>query len=112
MAQPANRKNGATEKTRLPVWLTAAKSGTLLRLHVHPGAKSTEIAGLHGDRLKVRLAAPPVKGKANRELCTYISSRLNIPRSAVTLARGATGRQKELLVDALTPAAVKSRLGG
>ncbi|MCB9730301.1 MAG: YggU family protein [Deltaproteobacteria bacterium] len=73
----------------------------LLEVHVQPGARSTEAAGMHGDRLKVRLAAPPVDGKANRALTEWVAQWLGLPRAAVTLVRGQTSRQKTLRLDGL-----------
>ena len=78
----------------------------LLTLHIQPGAKKTDIAGLHGDALKIRLAAPPVDGKANDALVRFVAERLGLPRSAVTLKSGQTSRHKVLEVVGATPAAV------
>jgi uncharacterized protein (TIGR00251 family) len=66
----------------------------VLTLHVQPGAKRTEIAGTHGDALKVRLAAPPVDGKANAELLRYLAGAFGVPLRHATLVRGETSRQK------------------
>lgn len=52
----------------------------VLTLHVQPGAKKTEIAGLHGDALKIRLAAPPVEGKANDCLIVFLAQKLGIAK--------------------------------
>ncbi|MFT7623811.1 MAG: hypothetical protein ACI9WU_002996 [Myxococcota bacterium] len=68
----------------------------LLAVHVQPGAKKTESAGLHGDRLKVRLAAPPVDGKANKVLIAWVADAFGIKKAAVTLLRGHASRQKTL----------------
>ena len=46
-------------------WLFSDATGVVLSLHIQPGARNTEVAGVHGDALKIRLAAPPVDGKAN-----------------------------------------------
>ncbi len=70
-------------------------------MHVQPGARKTEAVGMHGARLKVRLAAPPVDGKANRALTDWAAEWLGVPRSAVTLVRGATSRQKTLRIEGL-----------
>ena len=74
----------------------------MLALHVQPGAKRTEVAGVHGDgtqaRLKIRLAAPPVDGKANAELVRFLAEAFGVPRSRVTLVRGATSRQKTVRI--------------
>lgn len=66
----------------------------LLTLHIQPGAKKTEVCGLHGDALKIRLAAPPVDGKANAALLTFVADRLDLPKSAVSLKSGQTSRRK------------------
>jgi len=57
--------------------------GYLLLVHVVPGASRTEIAGLHGGRLKVRVAARPEKGAANRELLKFLARRLGLPSQAL-----------------------------
>lgn len=79
-------------------WLHARAGQITLTLHVQPGAKKTEVVGLHGDALKIRLAAPPVEGKANAALIGFIAERLDVPRSAVRLQRGQTSRHKVLEV--------------
>ncbi len=66
----------------------------MLTLHVQPGAKHTEVAGRHGDALKVRLAAPPVEGKANAELLRYLAYAFGVPLRNVTLLRGGASRHK------------------
>jgi len=63
-------------------------------LHVQPGASHTEVSGTHGDALKVRLAAPPVDGKANAELLRFLAEAFGVPRRNVTLVRGETSRAK------------------
>ena len=63
-------------------------------LHVQPNAKRSGIAGLHGDALKVRIAAPAVDNKANAELIDFLSKSLGIPKSAIVIGHGAAGRRK------------------
>ena len=77
-----------------------------LTLHIQPGAKKSEFAGLHGDALKVRLAAPPVDGKANEALLRFMAEELGIPKSAVNLKSGQTSRRKVLEVAGTTAEAV------
>ncbi len=78
-------------------WYRVAGDGRItLTLHIQPGAKKTEFAGLHGDALKIRLAAPPVDGKANEALVKFVAETLNLPKSAVTLKSGQTSRRKVL----------------
>ena len=78
-----------------------------LFLHCQPGAKKTEVQGIHGDRLKIRLAAPPVEGKANEALITWLSKTLSIPKNQVDLLSGDTGRQKRIQVIGVTVDEVK-----
>ena len=80
-------------------WLRVAADGRItLTLHIQPGAKKTEFAGLHGDALKIRLAAPPVDGKANEALIKFVAETLKLPKSAVTLKSDQTSRRKVLEV--------------
>ena len=88
-------------------WFKQAADGRLtLTLHIQPGAKKTEFAGLHGDALKIRLAAPPVDGKANEALIRFIADQLGLAKSAVNLKSGQTSRRKVLEVTGATAAAV------
>lgn len=76
-------------------WLRDDGAGRLtLRLHVQPGARRTETAGLHGDALKLRLAAPPVDGRANECLIAFLAQQAGVARAAVELASGAGSRRK------------------
>ncbi len=78
-------------------WLRVAADGHItLTLHIQPGAKKTEFAGLHGDALKIRLAAPPVDGKANEALIKFVAETLKLPKAAVNLKSGQTSRRKVL----------------
>ena len=70
----------------------------VLVLHVQPGAKRSEIAGLHGEALKIRLAAPPVEGRANEALLRFIADNFNVPLRQVTLKQGAQSRHKTVLI--------------
>ena len=65
-----------------------------LTLHIQPGAKRTEAAGLHGDALKIRLAATPVEGKANAELLQFLAGTFGVPLRQVTLKQGVKSRRK------------------
>src|SRR3546814_17758098 len=68
--------------------------GIIIHLHIQPGASKTEVAGLHGDALKVRVKAPPVDGKANKTLLSFLESYFNVSFSRVHLLKGATGRKR------------------
>lgn len=93
-------------------WFRQAGDGRItLTLHIQPGAKKTEFAGLHGDALKIRLAAPPVDGKANEALVRFLADVLDLPKSAVILKSGQTSRRKVLEVTGSDPGRI-SALGG
>ncbi|MGE0438902.1 MAG: DUF167 domain-containing protein [Gemmatimonadales bacterium] len=86
-------------------------SGCLLTLHVQPRASRTEVAGLHGDALKLRIAAPPVDGAANDEVVRFLAERLGVPRRDVRIAAGETGRRKAVEISGVDPAAAATALG-
>jgi uncharacterized protein (TIGR00251 family) len=90
-----------TENTT--AWLRRHGSAATLTLHVQPGARRTEVVGPHGDALKIRLAAPPVDGKANAALIEFVADRLGVPKSALRLVSGQTARRKILEFDAAPP---------
>lgn len=78
------------------------KQTATIVVHVVPRAKVTEVAGRHGDAIRVRLAAPPVDGAANAELVRFLAERLDVPRSAVSIVRGVAARRKTVSVEGVT----------
>lgn len=82
-------------------FLHPQKNGdTLVDVHVTPNAAQTRIQGLHDDVLHLRLHAPPVDGKANLALQTWLANALGVPKSAIDLVRGAGARRKQLRISA------------
>jgi len=67
-------------------------------VHVQPGARRSGVAGLHGDRLKIRIAAPALDGRANDALVAFIAEQLGIPRARVAVVRGERSRDKLVAV--------------
>jgi uncharacterized protein (TIGR00251 family) len=65
-----------------------------LSVHVQPNARHTEVAGLHDGRLKVRVAAPAVEGKANDLLVGFLADKFDLPGGRVMIRRGSHGRTK------------------
>jgi uncharacterized protein (TIGR00251 family) len=90
--------------------LTPAGDGIRLRIVVQPRAVRTEIVGEHGGALKVRVAAPPVDGAANEALVKFLAEELGVPRSAVSVAAGASSRAKVVLVAGINPAQARAQL--
>jgi uncharacterized protein len=93
-------------------WLDRAADGSvILTLHIQPGAKKTEISGLHGEALKIRLAAPPVDGKANAALIAFLAKACGVSKSAVALVSGDTCRAKRVRVTGADVATVEALVG-
>ena len=72
---------------------------TVLELHVQPGAKRSEFAGRHGERLKIRLAAPAVENRANEALVEFLADYYGVPKRNVTIASGLRSRAKRVVIE-------------
>lgn len=79
-------------------FLSPCKEGVRIALHVQPKASKNEIAGLHGNALKLRIKAPPVDGAANEACLKFLAKLLKRPASSLVLAAGQSSRQKQVLV--------------
>jgi uncharacterized protein (TIGR00251 family) len=88
--------------------MTAAS--TRLRLRVSPGAGRAAIVGRHGDGWKVRVTAPPEHGRANEAVLRLLATKLAVPREAVSLVSGHSGRDKIVELTGLGPALIERRL--
>jgi len=88
--------SAARDVPALPAWLSRTHTGWVIQLHVQPGARHPGVQGVHGDALKVRLAAPPVEGKANAALLAFLAERLDVPRRDLLLVAGLTSRSKRV----------------
>lgn len=80
------------------VWYRRIEDGWLLQVHAQPGAKTSSIAGMHGEALKIRIAAPPVEGKANAALIAFVAAQLGVARRLVTVEKGESSREKLLRI--------------
>ncbi|HZR03319.1 MAG TPA: DUF167 domain-containing protein [Burkholderiales bacterium] len=80
----------------LPRWCRFDHARTVLWIEVHlqPNARKTEIVGLHGDALKIRVSAPAVEQRANEMLVAFLAERLHVPLSHVHIVRGQKSRAK------------------
>jgi uncharacterized protein (TIGR00251 family) len=79
-------------------WARRTADGWSLALHVQPGAKRSAAAGLHGERLKLRIAAPAVDGRANDALIAFVAAALGVPKARVAVAKGERSREKLVVV--------------
>jgi len=89
-----------------------AGDDALLSVRVQPRAKRSEVAGERAGAVVIRIAAPPVDGKANAALCRFVADAAGVPRRAVTVVRGDSGRDKVLRVEGRTEAEVRRALLG
>ena len=87
----------------LPTAFKRDGDATVIALHLQPGAKRSKVCGMYGDAVKLSIQAPPVDGKANAALCAFLADRLKIPIAAVTLVSGASGRDKRVRINGVTP---------
>lgn len=84
-----------------------AEPHCILPIKAVPNAPRNEITGWLGDALKIKLHAPPVEGKANAELCTFLAQQLGLPKRAVSIATGNTSRLKRVSIEGLSLADVR-----
>ena len=87
-------------------------SGVRFHVRVQPRASKTELAGVHGDAVRIRIAAPPVDGEANDELVRFLAKKLDVAKGAVKIVSGDTGRDKLVEVSGVRVADVHTALGG
>ena len=76
------------------MWYRHSAEAITLTLHIQPGAKRSEVAGLHGGALKIRLAAPPIEGRANEALLKFIAESFDVALRQVELKQGGQSRHK------------------
>ncbi|MDQ7030600.1 MAG: DUF167 domain-containing protein [Ardenticatenia bacterium] len=84
--------------------------GVLIRVHVQPRARRSEVVGIVGDAIKIRVAAPPHRGRANEALVNFLAHLLGVSRHDVAVVRGQTSRRKRIIVRGITLEDVKARL--
>ena len=73
----------------------------ILEIHVQPGAKRSEFAGQHGERIKIRLAAPAVENKANEALIAFLATHYGVPKRNVRIAAGLKSREKRVVIEGI-----------
>ena len=78
------------------------KDGAILTVHIQPKASTTECVGIHGNAIKIRVAAPPVDGAANEKLIRFLARALSLPLAAVHIESGISGRRKRVRLSGVT----------
>ena len=82
----------------MPAWHRHADGALVISVHAQPGAKRTEVAGFHGDALKIRVAAAALEDRANEALVAFIAGKLGVAKREVTLVSGARSREKRFAI--------------
>lgn len=93
-----------------PPYLQEHGGGLVLSIKVQPRARKTELAGLLGNELKVKVTAPPVDSAANEAVLEFIANQLGLPRRCVSLQRGQTSQHKQIRIDGISLADATLRL--
>jgi uncharacterized protein (TIGR00251 family) len=78
--------------------LDVRRNALCIEVHLQPNARATEVAGLHGTALKIRVAAPPLDQRANEALVRFLAERLGVAPSRVHVTRGLNSRSKTVEV--------------
>ena len=81
-----------------------------LAVRVQPRANRSEVVGLHGDSIKIRLKAPPIDGAANEELIRFVAESLGVSRSHIELKSGLRGRSKTIAIEGISEEDARSAL--
>ena len=92
------------------LWIQAIDGGVVFKAKIVPGSSKTSLCGLLDDMLKVKIAAPPEKGKANQELAGFLAKQLGVKKNAVSVISGATNPVKEIEVLGVSIEAVVEKL--
>lgn len=82
-------------------WCGPAANGIRVFVQITPNAKKSEVIGVLDDVLKIKLQAQPIEGKANEALIRFLAGLLDVPKSAVAITHGHTGRRKTIEVSAV-----------
>ena len=94
--------------------LRATSEGVTLAVRAHPGAKRTAIAGIYGEgstaQLKIAVGAPPLDGRANQALITFLAETFSVAKNAVELSSGDLSRSKVFLIRGITLAQANALL--
>ena len=90
--------------------IVQGQNGVVLTVHVQPKASRTEYVGIHGDALKIRIAAPPFDGAANDELVRFLADCCAVPSASISILAGAKSRAKRVLIKGVTSKTVLARL--
>jgi uncharacterized protein (TIGR00251 family) len=75
----------------------------IIKLYVKPNSVNTCVDGLYGNRVRVRISSPPERGKANKELIKFISTKLNISKKSIKIVSGKKSKFKDIAIEDTSP---------
>ncbi len=90
--------------------ITESENCITFKVKVVPGSSQTAICGLYDDMIKIKVSAPPEKGKANKCLIEFLSKKLGVKKNAVSVITGATGPVKQIHITGLSPEILLKKL--
>jgi len=93
-----NDFNGKSKAVRKMLNIQKIDDGVIFKIKVQPGAAKNEIVGVQGDVLRIKINAPPVKGKANRALIDFLAEKLGVKKSEIEILSGHTSKIKKIKV--------------
>jgi uncharacterized protein (TIGR00251 family) len=105
---PKGTSGGAPSRGHEPI--REGNGGVLLSVHVVPRARRDTVDGMYGDAIRIRLAAPPVEGRANAALLRFLCRKLGVSRAAADLRTGRASRHKLVWIEGVTRAAAERAL--
>jgi uncharacterized protein len=94
----------------MPFLSTQGDGCLCLTIHVQPRASRTGLCGIHGDSLKLAITAPPVEGKANKEVIAFLAAFLKVPKKDIAIISGAQSRTKRCRITSTTEREVRARV--
>lgn len=92
-------------------WIKEKNGCLFVRIHLQPRASKNEIAGIHGDSIKLRLTSPPVDGAANSHTIEFFAKKLGVQKSKITIVSGEKSRHKTLKVAGISLEEAVTALG-
>ncbi len=83
---------------------------TTIIVQAHPGAKKNQVLRFEDGAWNIKIAAPPVEGKANKKLIEFLSEVLDVPKGHITIEKGSTSKRKMIMVEGITQQEVDRKL--
>ena len=90
--------------------IVARDGGCTLAVRVQPGARTARVVGVHGDALKIAVSAPPVEGRANEDVCSFVAQIAGVRPRQVSVVSGASNRSKVLLIEGVSAEELAARI--